>query len=71
MDDFCHRLGWKDVPSQNKYDSRFAKQRRWMHELLGTQDALANYRQLQVLETYRLLTALVQSPYEYMAHIRK
>ena len=42
-----------------------------MHESLETQDALNSYHQMQRNEMYRLLSALVQSPGDYMAHMRK
>ncbi|KZT73493.1 cytochrome P450 [Daedalea quercina L-15889] len=63
-------MGW-DVMTHFSYGERWRRHRKWIAGAFQDKDALLSYRPLQRRETYILLSGLMDTPQQFMGHIRR
>ncbi|KAH9930559.1 cytochrome P450 monooxygenase [Amylocystis lapponica] len=64
-------MGWDTVVSNMTYGVRFRKHRKWMHESLQERRSLLSYHSIQHRETHILLTGLMDTPHDFLAHLQR
>jgi hypothetical protein len=65
-----HRVGWEHILAMQPYSDMFRAYRKAMHRVLGTKNVIAQFNELQDVETRRFLLRVLEKPGDLVQHIR-
>ncbi|KAL4773894.1 cytochrome P450 [Aspergillus nidulans var. acristatus] len=63
-------VGWEHILAMQPYSDMFRAYRKAMHRVLGTKNVIAQFNELQDVETRRFLLRVLEKPGDLVQHIR-